>query len=94
MVGIDHLSMDGYRFLSQLPQSLSRLPFLRKPAWSSIACGDHLGAPVRTGEWQPEQRLLQLGQKGTSLKTCCLIAVYYFELQGQLLRDQELERTG
>jgi len=90
MVGIDHLSMDGYRFLSQLPQSLSRLPFLRKPAWSSIACGDHLGAPVRTGEWQPEQRLLQLGQKARLSKP----AVYYFELQGQLLRHQELERTG
>jgi hypothetical protein len=31
MVGIDHLSKNGYRFLSQLPQSLSRWPFLTEP---------------------------------------------------------------
>jgi hypothetical protein len=28
-MGIDHRSKNGYRFLSQLPQSLSRWPFLQ-----------------------------------------------------------------
>jgi hypothetical protein len=40
-VGIDHRSKNGYRFLSQLPQWLSRLPFLTKPA--SIAVKRHKG---------------------------------------------------